>query len=79
LAMARLLGRFGVKPAMAGGHSYGELVALSIAGAFDPAALLALSQARAQAMFDVAGATPSGMAAARASAGRVREALGIFP
>ena len=79
LAMARLLGKFGVRPAMAGGHSYGELVALSIAGAFNPAALIALSQARAQAMFDVAGTMPSGMAAARASAERVREALGDLP
>lgn len=43
LAVSDLLGRLGIRPAMVGGHSYGELVALAAAGAFIPATLLELS------------------------------------
>jgi len=76
LAMARLLGQVAVRPAMVGGHSYGELVALTIAGAFDEETLLALSVARAQSILDAAGDEPGTMAAVRGSAARVREVLG---
>ncbi len=76
LALARLLARFGVKPAMTAGHSYGELVALAVAGALPAAALLELSEARAGAILDAAKGAPGTMAAASASHGSVRQALG---
>ncbi|MCC7040982.1 MAG: SDR family NAD(P)-dependent oxidoreductase [Burkholderiales bacterium] len=46
LAMASLLQRCGVRPDMVAGHSYGELVALTVAGALPEAALPALSELR---------------------------------
>ncbi|MEV6828966.1 beta-ketoacyl synthase N-terminal-like domain-containing protein [Amycolatopsis sp. NPDC051102] len=64
-AVARLLTQLGVRPDFLGGHSYGELVALSVAGAFDSETLLRLSRARAKAIADVA--EPGAMAAVKAS------------
>ena len=64
-AVARLLDQVGVRPDFLAGHSYGELVALSVAGAFDPAALVRLSRARAEAIADVA--VPGAMAAVKAA------------
>ncbi|WP_134666842.1 MULTISPECIES: type I polyketide synthase [unclassified Amycolatopsis] len=64
-AVARLLDQVGVRPDFLGGHSYGELVALSVAGAFDTATLVRLSRARAKAIADVA--APGTMAAVKAS------------
>jgi acyl transferase domain-containing protein/NAD(P)H-dependent flavin oxidoreductase YrpB (nitropropane dioxygenase family) len=61
--IAELLRGFGVEADMAAGHSYGELPALSFAGALDPDELLALSRARADAILDAAPADPGGMAA----------------
>jgi acyl transferase domain-containing protein len=46
LAMAKLLHRHGVTPNMLAGHSYGELVALCIAGALPEDSLLGLSELR---------------------------------
>jgi acyl transferase domain-containing protein/NAD(P)H-dependent flavin oxidoreductase YrpB (nitropropane dioxygenase family)/NADP-dependent 3-hydroxy acid dehydrogenase YdfG/acyl carrier protein len=68
LAVSHLLGRLGLHPDMSGGHSYGELVALSTAGAFDPATLLDLSDARAAAMLSAAGEDPGTMAAVTGTA-----------
>jgi len=76
LAMARLLGRFGVKPAMTAGHSYGELVALAVAGSLPATSLLDVSEARATAILDAAHGAPGTMAAASASHTAVRQALG---
>ncbi|HEX9298080.1 MAG TPA: SDR family NAD(P)-dependent oxidoreductase [Polyangiaceae bacterium] len=76
LAMARLLERVGVRPAMVAGHSYGELVALAVAGSFDEETLLDLSQARARSILEAAGDEPGTMAAVRTSGERVREILG---
>ncbi|WP_394828393.1 SDR family NAD(P)-dependent oxidoreductase [Pendulispora albinea] len=76
LAMARLLERVGVKPAMTAGHSYGELVALAAAGAFSADTLLALSEARAQSILGATGDEPGTMAAVRGSVAKVREVLG---
>ncbi|VVJ16019.1 Modular polyketide synthase [Amycolatopsis camponoti] len=64
-AVARLLGQVGVRPDFLAGHSYGELVALSVAGAFDTETLLRLSRARANAIADVA--RPGAMAAVKAA------------
>ncbi|GGU57945.1 polyketide synthase [Lentzea flava] len=66
LMVTALLESVGVRPDLAGGHSYGELVALAVAGVFEPADLLALSSARAEAMLDAAGEDPGTMAAVSA-------------
>ncbi len=66
-ALCRLLGELGVRPDFLAGHSYGELVALSQAGAFDLSTLVDLSVARATAIADAATDRPGAMAAVRAS------------
>ena len=66
LAMAELLAAVGLSAEMMGGHSYGELVALCVAGAFSPETLLGLSRARATSILDSAGADPGTMAAVKA-------------
>jgi acyl transferase domain-containing protein/NAD(P)H-dependent flavin oxidoreductase YrpB (nitropropane dioxygenase family)/NADP-dependent 3-hydroxy acid dehydrogenase YdfG len=68
LAMNELLQRAGVKPAMTAGHSYGELVALTVAGVFSESALIEISRARADAILDAAGGEPGTMASVRAPA-----------
>jgi acyl transferase domain-containing protein/NAD(P)H-dependent flavin oxidoreductase YrpB (nitropropane dioxygenase family)/NAD(P)-dependent dehydrogenase (short-subunit alcohol dehydrogenase family)/acyl carrier protein len=75
LAMAEVLGSLGVRPDMAGGHSYGELVALCTAGAFGEDDLLGLSEARAGAILAAAGDDPGTMAAVAAPAADVRAVL----
>jgi acyl transferase domain-containing protein/NAD(P)H-dependent flavin oxidoreductase YrpB (nitropropane dioxygenase family) len=75
LAVSHLLGRLGVRADMSGGHSYGELVALSTAGAFDPLTLLDLSDARATAILSAAGEDPGTMAAIPGTASEVAAAL----
>ncbi|SEF26278.1 Acyl transferase domain-containing protein [Amycolatopsis pretoriensis] len=64
-AVADLLAQVGVRPDFLAGHSYGELVALSVAGAFDTDTLLRVSRARANAIADVA--EPGTMAAVKVS------------
>ncbi|MFI5493026.1 SDR family NAD(P)-dependent oxidoreductase [Actinoplanes sp. NPDC051859] len=75
LAADHVLRRLGVRPDMTGGHSYGELVALCTAGAFDPATLLDLSRERAAAILAAAGDDPGTMAAVSGTAEQVRAAL----
>lgn len=62
-AMASLLLSMNVKPDMLAGHSYGELVALSIAGCFDLPVLLRLSEQRGVSILEAAGEDPGRMAA----------------
>ncbi len=50
LAALRVLARFGVKPEMTAGHSFGELTALAAAGWIDPHALLRLASLRGRIM-----------------------------
>ncbi|MBA0052920.1 SDR family NAD(P)-dependent oxidoreductase [Streptomyces sp. AJS327] len=76
LAVHRLLGRLGVVPDLVGGHSYGELVALSAAGAFGAEELLRLSQVRAEAVLEAAGAEPGAMLAVTATPEEVTALLG---
>ncbi|MEU4523334.1 beta-ketoacyl synthase N-terminal-like domain-containing protein [Amycolatopsis sp. NPDC024027] len=64
IAVAKLLAELNVRPDFLAGHSYGELVALSVAGAFDTETLVRLSRARAQAIAQVA--RPGTMAAVKA-------------
>jgi acyl transferase domain-containing protein/NAD(P)H-dependent flavin oxidoreductase YrpB (nitropropane dioxygenase family)/NADP-dependent 3-hydroxy acid dehydrogenase YdfG/acyl carrier protein len=76
LAMTNLLSEFSIQPSMCGGHSYGELVALSVAGAFGPEELLALSAARASAIVAEVGDDPGTMAAVAAP---VADVLPLLP
>lgn len=76
LAAHALLTEAGVRPDMAAGHSYGELVALCAAGAITPEALLELSAERAAAILEATGADdPGTMAAVAAGADDVKQAL----
>ncbi|MDD9372305.1 MAG: ACP S-malonyltransferase, partial [Acidimicrobiales bacterium] len=61
-----------MRPDLVAGHSYGELVALCVAGALDTTALLALSEARGQAMVD---AVPHGDAGGMVAVSATRERL----
>ncbi|GAB3885486.1 type I polyketide synthase [Kibdelosporangium lantanae] len=76
LAMTALCAEFRIQPSMCGGHSYGELVALSVAGAFGPEELLALSAARASAIVAAVGDDPGTMAAVSAP---VTDVLPLLP
>jgi acyl transferase domain-containing protein/NAD(P)H-dependent flavin oxidoreductase YrpB (nitropropane dioxygenase family) len=76
LGVVTVLARFGVRPHLVGGHSYGELVALCVAGAFDEATLLDLSEARAAAILAAAPSSdPGGMAAVAAPRSRLDQLL----
>ncbi|MBL1068753.1 type I polyketide synthase [Streptomyces sp. 7-21] len=75
LAVLDLLGRAGVRPDMAAGHSYGELVALCAAGSLSPGSLLRLSADRAEAVLRAAGDEPGAMAAVRAGAAETERVL----
>ena len=63
LAALELFKALGIVPAMAAGHSYGELVALASAGCFDAKTLLTLSRQRGEAMLAAAGDDVGKMAA----------------
>ena len=76
LAMFDVLTSVGVRPDRLAGHSYGELVALAAAGAFGEDEVLALSEARADAILGAAGEDPGAMAAVSGSADDVRAVLG---
>ncbi|WP_371668547.1 SDR family oxidoreductase [Streptomyces sp. NBC_00289] len=67
LAAHALLTEMGVRPDMAAGHSYGELVALCAAGALAPDTLLELSAERAAAILAATGADDPGTMAAVAA------------
>ena len=75
LFAADVLGRFGLKPARTAGHSYGEYVALAVAGLNDRADLLRLSALRGQAVHEAGRNCPGGMAAVAAPEERTRQAL----
>ena len=81
-AMWRLLSDgFGLKPAMFGGHSYGEFTALSAAGAFGLADLCRVSAARGRLIVDAAKAAGSElgtMLAIQAPRPQVEAELGAF-
>ncbi len=76
LAVADLLGRCGVVPDVVAGHSYGELVALAVAGSLPAGELVPLSRARGEAILAAADPDdPGTMAAVRGAAADVRAAL----
>ncbi|MFE3183435.1 SDR family NAD(P)-dependent oxidoreductase [Streptomyces violascens] len=75
LTASHILEWAGVHPDMAGGHSYGELVALAAAGALTPDALLDLSARRAESILDSLGDDPGTMAAVTAAPADVERTL----
>ncbi|MGW2816860.1 SDR family NAD(P)-dependent oxidoreductase [Streptomyces sp. NPDC001415] len=75
LTACHILEWAGIHPDMAGGHSYGELVALAAAGALTPDALLDLSARRAQSILDSLGEDPGAMAAVAAAPADVDRVL----
>ncbi|VUD47119.1 Phenolphthiocerol synthesis polyketide synthase type I Pks15/1 [Thalassocella blandensis] len=74
-AMASVLQSLGVKPEMLAGHSYGELVALAVAGSFDIENLLQLSAARGRSILAAADGDPGTMAAVSADKQSIEDAL----
>lgn len=80
LAATDLLASVGVRPDAVAGHSYGELVALTAAGVFDPADLLVASAARASAILgEVRDGDAGAMAAVSAPAEEVEAVLADVP
>ncbi|MGW2255628.1 SDR family oxidoreductase [Kitasatospora sp. NPDC001660] len=77
LAAHELLALAGVRPDLAGGHSYGELVALCAAGALVTEDLPALSAERARCILDAVGegSDPGTMSAVTADARSVEQVL----
>ncbi|REE95372.1 type I polyketide synthase [Thermomonospora umbrina] len=83
IAVHRLLTELGVRPDMAAGHSYGELVALCAAGVFGETDLVDLSAARAEAILravrDAGQGDPGTMAAVAGTLEEVRAAIDPLP
>ena len=75
LLAARSLQRFGIAPAAVAGHSYGEYVALCVAGAFSTETLLRLSAQRGQVVHESTASSPGAMAAVMADERATSEAL----
>jgi polyketide-type polyunsaturated fatty acid synthase PfaA len=70
-----LLARFGVRPALAAGHSYGELVALHVAGCLSRMDLLRLSAYRGRVCAEAASQCPGAMASVQAGKTATEAAL----
>lgn len=79
LAVHDLLTWLGIVPDLAGGHSFGEVVALAAAGAISSGDLLRLGEARAAAIVAAAGDEPGTMAAVTADEPTLRAALAAIP
>ncbi|MCI0704499.1 MAG: acyltransferase domain-containing protein [Planctomycetia bacterium] len=75
LAMFRLLSALGVEADFFAGHSYGEYVALTAAGALSEEDLLRLSYRRGRAIREAAKTAPGGMIAADNSAEAIEPVL----
>ena len=76
LFATNLLERFGVRPAFVAGHSYGELVALHVAGCLSRADLLRLSIQRGRLCAETAASCPGAMASVQANVAATENALG---
>lgn len=79
LAMAKLLNRFGIAPDDLAGHSYGEIPALTFAGAINESDLVAVSQARAHAILQSAGDDPGAMVALNIDRSELDGIMSRFP
>jgi acyl transferase domain-containing protein len=75
IAACALLNRFGVRPDMVAGHSYGEYVALCAAGVFSEDALLRVSEERGRAIRESLNGDAGAMAAVAADAVKAKAAL----
>ncbi len=75
MAFFELLKQMGLKADMLGGHSYGELTALYAAGSITAEQLIALSQARAEAIETAAAGQKGSMAAVSADYKTVSKAI----
>ena len=78
VALLAVLARLGLKPDCVAGHSFGELVALHAAGAFDADALIRLARSRGELMRDAA-AVPGAMLAVTASRDQAEAAVAGLP
>jgi acyl transferase domain-containing protein/NADP-dependent 3-hydroxy acid dehydrogenase YdfG len=74
MALLAVLTRLGLRPDCVAGHSFGELIALHAAGAFDAGTLLQLARRRGELMRDAA-AVPGGMLAVMAGRDRAEAAI----
>jgi acyl transferase domain-containing protein len=75
LALLDVLADLGVRPDCVAGHSFGELVALHAAGAFNEESLIRLARRRGELMRDAAGSTAGAMLAVTAIREQVEEIL----
>ena len=78
VALLAVLARLGLKPDCVAGHSFGELVALHAAGAFDADVLIRLARSRGELMRDAA-AVPGAMLAVTASRDQAEAAVAGLP
>jgi acyl transferase domain-containing protein/NAD(P)H-dependent flavin oxidoreductase YrpB (nitropropane dioxygenase family) len=75
LAAFDILAEFGLRPNFLAGHSYGEYVALCVAGVISRDDLIRLSHARGRVAAEACGATRATMAAVNANEARVLETI----
>jgi acyl transferase domain-containing protein/NADP-dependent 3-hydroxy acid dehydrogenase YdfG len=78
MALLAVLTSLGLRPVCVAGHSFGELVALHAAGAFDAGTLLRLARRRGELMRDAA-AVPGAMLAATVGRDRAEAAIAGLP
>ena len=78
VAMLAVLGQLSIAPDCVAGHSFGELIALHAAGAFDSETLLRLARARGELMRDAA-AVPGSMLAVTAARDQAESVLAGLP
>ncbi len=78
LALLGVLGGLGLAPVCVAGHSFGELVALHAAGAFDAETLVRLARVRGKLMRD-ASSTPGAMLAVTAGREEAEAAVADLP
>jgi acyl transferase domain-containing protein len=78
VALLAVLARLGLKPDCVAGHSFGELIALHAAGAFDADVLVRLARRRGELMRDAA-AVPGAMLAVTARRDQAEAAVAGLP
>ena len=79
LAQLALLERLGIDPDMAGGHSFGEIMALHLARSFDIDGALTVAAARGRLMAEAAKSTPGAMMAVQTDAETIAPIVAKVP